>query len=72
MAWIRMVEEDPDTGVMRDITAGSVIKIFSLRPELRRQRDTFSHAMTFGGSGLGRYREELIATSISALVHCKF
>ena len=72
MAWIRMVEEDPDTGVTRDVTGGGVPQIFSLRPDLKKQRDTFSYAMTFGGSGLGRYREELIATSISALVHCKF
>lgn len=72
MAWIKIVEEDPKSGVMREITASGVTKIFSLRPELKRQRDTFSYAMTFGGSGLGRYREELIATSISALVHCKF
>jgi hypothetical protein len=28
--------------------------------------------MTFGGSGLGRYREELISVSISAVCKCRF
>ena len=29
------------------------------------------NAFGMEGSGLGRYREELISTSISALLHCK-
>jgi hypothetical protein len=49
-----------------------IIKVFSARPELLQARVAFQNTITFGGSGLGRYREELIATSISALLSCKF
>ncbi|MBI4200309.1 MAG: peroxidase [Chloroflexi bacterium] len=85
MAWIRMVEEDEATGYVREAYERSlardqlgkggvqeVLKVFSLRPDLMAARTGFGSAMTFGGSGLGRYREELIAVSISALLHCKY
>jgi len=49
-----------------------IIKVFSLRPDLLKARVGFASAMTFGGSGLGRRAEELIATSISGLLSCKF
>ena len=49
-----------------------IIKIFSLRSDLLKARVGFASAMTFGGSGLGRRSEELIATSISGLLSCKF
>lgn len=83
MAWIRMVREDDATGIVRqeyDKTrrqlgmeeVPEIIKVFSVRPELLRARVAFQNVMTFGGSGLGRYREELIATSISAILACRF
>ena len=83
MAWIRMVREDEATGIVRQEyektrrqlgmdEVPEIIKVFSVRPELLRARVAFQNAMTFGGSGLGRYREELIATSISALLACRF
>ena len=46
--------------------------MFGARPELLQARVGFQNTITFGGSGLGRYREELIATSISSLLSCKF
>jgi hypothetical protein len=49
-----------------------IVQVFSLRPELLRARQIFGHTMHFGGSGLGRFREELIATSISATLRCRF
>lgn len=85
MAWVTMVREDEATGIVQEEYAGvrryrghertevaEIVKVFSLRPDLLRARQAFGHAMTFGGSGLGRFREELIATSISALLGCKF
>ena len=86
MAWVRMVEEHEATGIVAEEYAGvrryrgherrvqvaEVVKVFSLRPDLLRARQAFGNAMTFGGSGLGRFREELIATSISALLACRF
>ena len=87
MAWVRMIGEDEATGRVRELYARAsgnralgndaaevpeVVKVFSLRPELMAARMAFGSAMTFGGSGLGRYREELIATSISALLSCRF
>ncbi len=45
-------------------------KVFSLLPDPLAW-DAFRMLGNSGGSGLGRYREELISTSISALVRCK-
>ncbi len=84
MAWIKIVQEDEATGLVKEIydrhlvhferrdRVGEIVKVFSLRPELLRERVRFGNTMTFGGSGLGRFREELIAVSISAAVGCKF
>ena len=84
MAWVKMVEESEATGVVKEEYdrnlqkiqkqggVAEIVKVFSLRPELLQARVAFGNTMTFGGSGLGRYREELIATSISAALSCKF
>lgn len=84
MAWVKIVEENEATGLVKEEYerraalikkkggVGEIIKVFSLRPDLLKARVEFGNAMTFGGSGLGRYREELIATSISAQLSCKF
>lgn len=74
MAWIKIIQEDMGASPFDSIgeEMPEVISVFSLRPELLRARVAFGEAMTFGGSGLGRYREELIAVSISQLLGCKF
>lgn len=83
MAWIRMVNEDEATGFVKEEyersgrrpgvrVVSEIVKVFSLRPELLVTRQAFGNTMTFGGSGLGRYREELIAVSISAILHCRY
>ena len=85
MAWVKIIPENEATGRVREIyqragrshapnstEVAEVITVFSLRPDLMEARVAFQNAMTFGGSGLGRYREELIATSISALLACRF
>ena len=84
MAWVRTVRPEEAEGVVKEeytlhfanLGVGGeipeVISVFSLRPDLLRARVGFAKTMTFGGSGLGRYREELIAVSISQLLGCKF
>ncbi len=80
MAWIQMVPEDKATGPLKEgynprgrtIAASEIVKVFSLRPELLDVRLRFSRCTTFGGSSLGRYREELIAVSISAACKCRY
>ena len=83
MSWIEEMSEAEATGDVRVAYKNSmrfsghpevppIIKIFSLRPDLLKARVGFASAMTFGGSGLGRRAEELIATSISGLLSCKF
>lgn len=83
MSWIEEISEAEATGDVQVAyeesmrfsghpTVPPIIKIFSLRPDLLKARVGFATAMTFGGSGLGRRSEELIATSISGLLNCKF
>lgn len=83
MSWIEERSEAEATGDVRNAYEKSmkfsghpdvppIIKIFSLREDLLKARVGFATAMTFGGSGLGRRAEELIATSISGLLSCKF
>jgi len=84
MAWIEVVQESEATGAVRQVYegqkvatirkggVGEIVKVFSLRPDLLEARVGFGTTMTFGGSGLGRFREELVAVSISALLKCLF
>ena len=83
MSWIEEISDSEATGDVRSAYAKSmkfsgqlkappIIKVFSLRPDLLKARVGFASAMTFGGSGLGRRAEELIATSISGLLSCKY
>ncbi len=83
MSWIKEISETEATGAVQTAyeesmrlsgnpKVGPIIKVFSLRPDLLKARVGFGSAMTFGGSGLGRRKEELIATSISGLLNCKY
>ena len=83
MSWIEEMSEAQASGDVQVAYEASmkftghpkvppIIKIFSLQPDLLKARVGFASAMTFGGSGLGRRAEELIATSISGLLDCKF
>jgi hypothetical protein len=82
MAWISVINEDEAQGYVREVYerahslapggVDEILKVFSIRPELLGARAAFGSAMTFGGSGLGRYAEELISVSISAVLHCKY
>jgi hypothetical protein len=50
-----------------------IVKIFSLCPELLEARVGFDKGIYRSGhSGLGRRKEELIATQVAALSGCRF
>ncbi len=53
-------------------TSVNIIQVFSVIPELMLARMKFAYSMTFGGSGLGRRMEELIATQVSGLLGCAY
>lgn len=81
MAWIKVIQEDEAQGLVREVYqranrhfggAAEITKVFGLRPDLLAARVAFGNTMTFGGSDLGRYHEELIAVSISAVLQCRF
>ncbi|MGH7905305.1 MAG: hypothetical protein ACREP6_01620 [Candidatus Binataceae bacterium] len=85
MAWVKMIGRHEAAGALRaeyDKIAAQfadrggaipeITAVLSLRGDLMIARNTLSNSATFGGSGLGRFREELIATSISALLGCRF
>lgn len=81
MAWIKVIHENEAEGLVKEVYLGGhtpfggvdeILKVFSLRPDLLVARAAFGASMTFGGSGLGRYAEELIAVSISGILRCKY
>jgi hypothetical protein len=63
MAWIKTVQPEEATGELAAIyhelqvhgrPVGNVVRAYSVKPELLRAAREFSHAVTFGGSSLGR------------------
>lgn len=54
------------------VAVPSVIAPLMLRPKSLRAIMQMNYAVTFGGSGLGRKREEMIATAVSAINDCFF
>ncbi len=81
MAWIETIEESEAAGDVKEIYArargrrgyvGNIVKVHSIKPELMRAYQEFSHSVTFGGTNLGRQREEMVAVMVSALVKCRY
>lgn len=81
MAWVKTVAPEEATGLVKRIyesgrqgkkQQSEIVTVFSLRPALMDLRVRFGDAVTFGGSGLGRLREELISVSISAACACRY
>ena len=50
----------------------NVINSMGLRPEALLSVWRLNMGITFGASTLGRVREEIIATAVSALNHCHY
>jgi len=84
MAWVKTFAENEATGRLAEVykeirqhwvgaqSIPNVMKCMSLRPEALLGVWRMSTALTFGASTLGRAREEMIATAVSALNHCHY
>ena len=77
MSWLRL-PGDTDTPELERITrpyretggVPSVVAAMKPSPKALKAVLRMNTAVTFGGSSLGQRREEMIATSVSALNHC--
>lgn len=78
MSWIEL-PGDEDTPELARLTrpyrgegrpVPSVVAAMKPNPKAMRAILQMNTAVTFGGSTLGRYREEWIATTVSALNEC--
>lgn len=81
MAWIETIQPEDATGELAQLyhqlqghgrPIGNVVQAYSAKPALMRAAREFSHAVTFGGSSLGRRKEELIATVVAAQLRCTY
>ena len=81
MTWIKTTRPEKSEGELADIygklqdkgkPVSNVVQAYSLKPALLRAARDFSHAVTFGGSSLGRRKEELIATVVAAKLRCSY
>lgn len=81
MSWIRTISEADATGLVKEVyeakirqkgSVGPIRKVLSLKPELLAAWDQLANLVTFGGSRLGRRREELIAVVCSAKMECSY
>ena len=84
MAWVKTFAENEATGRLAEVYkevmdhplgAGrvpNVINSMGLRPEALLSVWRMNMGITFGASTLGRKREEMIATAVSALNHCHY
>ncbi len=81
MPWIRIIDEDEAAGPLKELydlrrrEAGFVsnaYKVASLKPELAWAMERFRKSIIFGGSSLGRRREEIIAVVQAAVAKCSY
>lgn len=80
MPWIKTLgpDDDPDVRAVyehRLKTHGywpNVLASQTLRPSVLRSLMDFQEQLTFGGSSLGRRKEELISFHVSSLVDCSY
>lgn len=81
MTRIQTVPEKDATGVLKEVYDAwvklmgfvpEIVKSTSLRPEFTQKFEALRLAITFGGSRLGRRKEELIALVVSVLNKCHY
>ena len=81
MSYIRQIDPAEAQGELKalyeEMAAGmgripAVMQVFSLKPPLLGRIRELSSVITFGGSSLGRRREEMIATLVSSLNGCHY
>ena len=83
MAWVKTFSEKEATGRLAEVyqeildhpmSSGlvpNIMKCMGLRPEALTHVWRMNMNITFGASTLGRVREEMIATAVSSINHCK-
>jgi len=78
MSWIKLPADD-GTRELEKLTrhwrksgglVPHIVAVMKLRPKALRAVMRLNDAVAFGGSRLGRFREELIATLVSAVDEC--
>ena len=81
MTWIQTIPESQATGVLKEVydawaklmgSVPEIVKSTSLRPEFTQKFEALRLAITFGGSRLGRRKEELIALVVSVINKCRY
>lgn len=81
MTWIQTVPEGEATGILKEVYDASakmlgfvpnIVISTSLRPDFTQKFEALRHAITFGGSRLGRRKEELLALVVSVLNKCHY
>ena len=84
MAWVRTFDESEATGALAEVYAElkkapfaggrvpNIMQCMGLRPQALMGVWRLNMSITFGASTLGRRREEMIATAVSALNHCHY
>lgn len=79
MAWIKVIPPEEAKGELREAydkvggeRSANISRIASQNPKAMLARHEFSHVITFGGSCLGRVREELLAVVVSAALECTY
>lgn len=50
----------------------NIVRAFSLKPDLLEAFWGMSHHVTFGGTSLGRRREELLSFHVSSVLQCRY
>ncbi len=81
MAFIRMIDADEAEGRLKQIyerdrtqwgEVSPVTRMWSLRPDALEKYLAFKKTVFFGGTTLGRVREELLAVVLSRLTGCSY
>lgn len=82
MAYIKVIEADEAEGALKEryeaLMASrngrlpKVLQIMGLSPDTMAAVENLNNTISFGGSTLGRRREEMIATLVSKLNHCEY
>ncbi len=78
MSWIDLPDDDATPALERatrtwrkqQLPVPAVVAVMKQNPAALRGVLAMNSAVTFGGSSLGQRREELIASSVSALNDC--
>ena len=80
MVWIKQIGPEKDSTIkeLHDYRVGThgfwpnVLAAQSLKPQVLKRLLAFQDMLTFGGSSLGRRKEELISFYVSALNECTY